>query len=121
MIQDQCQQSVCTLKKKNLDIINFSYVLCNRLIHLCELIAGLDVSQNRYKFEDAYFSLPLLRDEDVIQSQIRADLLILSKDSLKSLENPEQTLNTELPDISPMKYTISLPEENLYELENIFR
>ncbi|KAK7605452.1 hypothetical protein V9T40_007310 [Parthenolecanium corni] len=97
-----------------------NYVLCNRLIHLCELIAGLDVSQNRYKFEDAYFSLPLLRDEDVIQSQIRADLLILSKDSLKSLENPEQTLNTELPDISPMKYTISLPEENLYELENIF-
>lgn len=102
-------------------INDFSYILCNRLIHLCELIAGLQVSQNRYKFEDAYFSVPLLREEDVIQSQIRADLLVLSRNPLKKLENSDSTLNTELPDMSPMKYTISLPEENFYELENIFR
>ncbi len=98
-----------------------SYVLCNRFLHLCELIAGLHISQNRYKFEDAYFSVPLFRDEDIIQLQMRADLLLLSKKEMKPICSPEVTINTELPDLSPLNYKVSLKEENIYKLENVFR
>lgn len=85
------------------------------------MLAGLEVSKNRYKFEDAYFSVPLLREEDTIQLQIRADLLLLANKPLKAICSPELTKETTLPNIEPLKYTISLTEENLYKLENIFR
>ncbi|XKL59581.1 hypothetical protein PGB90_000597 [Kerria lacca] len=97
-----------------------NYILCNRFLHLCELIAGLKLSQDRYTFEDAYFSVPLLRDEDLLQLQMRADLLLLSKESLPPLCSPDVTVRTELPDMFPMKCTISINEENLYKIENIY-
>ena len=88
---------------------------------MCEVLAGLQVSENRYKFEDAYFSVPLLRDEDVIQLQIRADLLLLANHSIQPVCDPKRTIGTALPNLEPLAYTLSLEESNLYQLENIFR
>lgn len=88
---------------------------------MCELLAGLEISENRYNVEDAFFSVPLLREEDIIQLQIRADSLVLANQSLEPICNPELTSEMTLPNLEPLKYTVSLEEQNLCQLENIFR
>lgn len=80
-----------------------------------------DISRRRCKLMDAFFSVPLIRGEDTIQLQMRADILVLAADSIKPLASPELTTTCRVPNLDPLKYTVSLDEEYFYQLKNIYR
>lgn len=98
----------------------FSRLIVSKLILECERLAGKSVASNRKVVNDALFVVPIEKDGDLLQIEIHADTFLTSKKPIAAVNTTPNTENV-LPDIFPMKYTISMPQENIYQLRNIFR
>lgn len=94
--------------------------MISKLLNLIETSADAELVRQRYLADDVYFSYPFERDGDLIQFQLVGDTVLLSEKPLSPITN--QNLNEfELPDIFPIKSTVTLNEENIYVMKNIYR
>ncbi|KAJ8972293.1 hypothetical protein NQ317_018627 [Molorchus minor] len=76
-------------------------------------------SFKRYILNDLVFSYPFMKFGDLIQFQLSGETVITSSKPLAPI-TLEPTESLELPDIAPIKPTITLNRENIYEVENIY-
>ena len=99
-----------------------SDLLSSKLIHLCEFACGRSVSHS--VVQDEIVSVPFEKDGDLIQLELTVDFLLNSAKTLPAYSSPEvvqTTRDIELPNIYPIKHTITLEKENFYEIRDIFR
>lgn len=92
--------------------------MINKLIAECEKISGRSVSSRRRVLDEVDFKVTISKGDDLLQFQVSADKLITSA---KPIEQIKVKYDGELPDLYPIKYTISLPKKNIYTTETFYR
>lgn len=101
----------------------FSYcsrLLINKALLECEKLAGRSTVSMRKIISDAFFVVPFIRDDLRIQCELTAETFVTSKKPISVIDDNVST-NIELPDISPLKFTVSMPTENIYHKRNVYR
>jgi hypothetical protein len=74
--------------------------------------------------QDETVFVPLEKDGDRIQLELTVNFLLNSATPLPNFANASEvqgTNNIPLPDLYPMKHTITLEKENIYQIKNVFR
>lgn len=97
-----------------------SKLLISKLLHLIETTSDYNIVKDRFIFNQLYFSYPFETFGDLIQFRSTTDTVITSSNPLNPIVS-ENTENYDLPDLFPLKPTVSLTEENIYVIEDIFR
>lgn len=64
---------------------------------------------------------PFEKDGDLIQMEIQAETFISSKKPLSSQKVNFKSEGVELPNLFPLKHTVSMTQTNIYEKKNIYR
>jgi hypothetical protein len=96
----------------------FSRLLIAKLINHCERLAGVAVTKNRKVLTNAFFVVPVEKEGDLIQFEVNADTFMSAKTPITPFSKVE---DVELPNIFPIKPTISIPTENIYKQQRIYR
>lgn len=91
-----------------------------KLLNLIETSSDSELVKQRFLTDNVIFSYPFERDNDLIQFELLGDFVLLSKEPLNPVTH-QSTREFDLPDIHPIKPTITLNEENIYVLDNIYR
>lgn len=91
-----------------------------KLLQLIELVSDSNIVKERSLLSDLQFSFPFEKLGNLIQLELRSDVLISSSRPLEPITN-ESTDGLELPNIHPIKETITLNTENIYNLRNLYR
>lgn len=89
-------------------------------MQLIESVADKNLAKQRIIMNNAKFFVPLKKDEDLLQLELSADKILLSKKPLDILTQ-DSGENMELPNLFPVKPTITFVPENIYEANNIYR
>lgn len=92
-------------------------LIVSKLITECERIAGRQLTSQRKILNDAKFFIAFKKDNDTILMDLQADTLITSK---RPLEPIKGKYDGDLPDLQPLKPTVSIPETNIYQIRNVF-
>lgn len=79
-----------------------------------------DIVKERYLLNDLFFSFPFEYFGSLIQFQLTGDNVLVASKPLKPVYS-ESTEGLPLPDIFPIKPTITLNIQNMYKLDNIYR
>lgn len=79
-----------------------------------------DIVKSRHILNNLEFSFPFEKAGDLIQLQLRGDTLLTSSSPLSPI-NPNVNVNIDLPKLFPIKETVTLNRENIYELKDIYR
>lgn len=103
-----------------MNTIFFSTLMTLKLLQLIELSSGLEIAKQRSLLSDLHFSFPFEKLGNLIQFELKSDVLISSTNPLSPITSVE-TENIELPNIHPIKETITLNLENIYEIRNLYR
>lgn len=90
----------------------------NKLISECEKLAGRSITSRRRILDGADFTVSIRRNGDIVQSNVTIEKLITAQ---APLEVVKERLECELPDLHPIKCTISMPKKNIYTTETRFR
>nr|CAH7728461.1 unnamed protein product [Callosobruchus chinensis] len=93
-------------------------LIVSKLLQLIETV-NADLSNDRYIYRDLWFSLPFQRNSEWIQLSLTADTLLTAATPLPAV-TLEATDHLNLPSIFPFEPTITLNEENIYKIENIY-
>ena len=104
----------------------FSILLSSKLIQLCEFAYanGSNAVSSRALVQDETVFVPLEKDGDLIQLELTADFLLNSATPLPAYADADEVQKTRdnpLPDLYPIKHTITLEKENIYQLKHVFR
>ena len=104
----------------------FSILLSSKLIQLCEFAYanGCNAVSSRALVQDGTVFVPLEKDGDLIQLELTADFLLNSTIPLPAYADADEVHKTReipLPDLYPMKHTITLEKENIYQIKHVFR
>lgn len=99
----------------------FSRLLINKALTECEKLAGRSTVSMRKIISDAFFVVPFIRDDLRIQCELTAETFITAKKPISISDDEKLTRNDELPDISPLNFTISMPKENIYHARDVYR
>lgn len=101
---------------------SFSRLLLAKLVDECEKLAGRSVTSTRQIVNDVLFSVPLERAGDLIRFDVHAETLIASKRALPadSSSAAHQQVAT-LPNLFPLRHTISMAQQNIYKLTDHYR
>ncbi|XP_066262593.1 large ribosomal subunit protein mL37 [Euwallacea similis] len=94
-------------------------LMIDKLLGLIETSVEPNLVQQRYLAENLYFQYPFERNGDLIQFQLVGDIVLLSEKPL----SPITSVNVnefELPNLYPVKPTVTLNETNSYILETIY-
>jgi len=94
-------------------------LLVTKLLQLVELLSAPAIVKQRSILHDLQFWYPFEKAGDLIQFQLRGDTLLTTSKPLTPITS-EPTGELELPDIFPIKHTITLNPENIYEIRNIY-
>lgn len=97
-----------------------SKLIISKLLHLIETHADGNIVKERHLSDDLLFSFPFEKYGELIQFQLTTDTLMTSSQPL----SPVCVADTEkydLPDIYPIKATITLNPQNIYELRTVYR
>lgn len=78
---------------------------------------GEDTGKGRISIDNALLATTITKDDDLIQLKLRGDTLVVCPELLPPAFKAS-TVDLNLPNISPLKSTISLPQTNLYEILN---
>ncbi|XP_055851735.1 39S ribosomal protein L37, mitochondrial [Episyrphus balteatus] len=92
-------------------------LLINKLIFECEKLSGSSVTSRRQIFDNAAFNVSLTKDGDLLQFELSADTFMTSA---KPIEAVKGKYETELPDLYPIKHTITIPKKNIYTTKNSY-
>lgn len=102
----------------------FSYLLCKRLIQVCELVSHLSSSripEERLILDDTYFGVPITWNDEDILLQLKSEVLVASKSALTKITDAELYKDSPLPDLSPMSPIVSLEKTHFYRFKDEFR
>ncbi|XP_060646402.1 large ribosomal subunit protein mL37 [Drosophila nasuta] len=91
-------------------------LLINKLLFEIEKLAGRSVTVRRKLIDNVTFQTSLIKDNDVLVFKISGDKLISSARPLDAIKGK---FNGDLPDLYPMKSTVSMPKQHIYT-ENTF-
>ncbi|KAJ6645811.1 39S ribosomal protein L37, mitochondrial [Pseudolycoriella hygida] len=94
-----------------------SRLLISKTLRECDKLAGIAICSKRQVFTDALFVVPFKRYGDLIQMEITTESYLVAKTPIAALDTKSSTDN-QLPDLLPLKYTISMPQENIYLLRD---
>ncbi|ALC46851.1 mRpL37 [Drosophila busckii] len=92
-------------------------LLVNKLLSEIEKLAGRSVSIRRKHIDNVTFQTVLTKDNDVFAFHIGADKLITSTKPLDAIKGK---FDGELPDLYPMKCTISMQKRHIYTENNFY-
>lgn len=84
-------------------------------------MAGRTITSTRQIVHNVPFSVPIERDGDLIRFGVHAESFITSKRPIAQPADADQHINAELPDLFPIKHTISLPKSHFYKQTNQYR
>lgn len=85
----------------------------------CERFLGPEVSSNRKIIANTQFIVPVTKDLDRIQFSLKVDSFITSTAPIKPLDNSVyRPQDQSLPDIHPVKETVTIPTTHFYEWQN---
>lgn len=94
-------------------------LLSNRLLSHCERFSGHIVAAERKILNDAFFVAPIENAGDKVQFEVTAETFMTSKKALSPFTPNVKDL--ELPDIFPLKETLSIPKVNFYDERSSYR
>ncbi|XP_068894590.1 large ribosomal subunit protein mL37 [Tenebrio molitor] len=94
-------------------------LLLLNLLQLVENTSELEVVKQRFVADDSHFCYNFEKSERRIQFELKGDTLLTSTKPLSPVSN-QPTDSLDLPDISPIAPTVSLTEENIYEIRGIY-
>ncbi|XP_076258499.1 mitochondrial ribosomal protein L37 [Rhynchophorus ferrugineus] len=94
-------------------------LLVSKLLNLIETSSDVELVKQRFLTDNLIFSYLFEKDNDLIQFQLLGDFVLLSKEPLSPVTQ-QSTKEFDLPIIDPIKPTITLNEENIYVLDNIY-
>lgn len=92
-------------------------LLIHKLLFECEKLSGNSVTSRRQIFDNAAFNLSHTKDGDLLQFEVTADTFMTST---KPIEAVKGKYNAELPDLYPIKHTITIPKTNIYTTKNSY-
>ncbi|XP_003736663.2 39S ribosomal protein L37, mitochondrial [Drosophila pseudoobscura] len=87
-------------------------LLVNKILHEIEKLAGRSLAVRRKLFDNAAFKASLNKDSDKIGFAINANKLVCSN---RAIEGVKLKFNGNLPDLYPMKCTISIPKKPIVQ------
>ncbi|GLV39876.1 mitochondrial ribosomal protein L37 [Carabus blaptoides fortunei] len=96
-----------------------NFLLTSKLLQLCENSSDKSLAKDRTVFNNAKFFVPLKKSEDLLQLELSADKLLMSSKPLEILTT-HSTDNIDLPNLFPIKHTITLVPEHIYETNNVY-
>lgn len=91
------------------------------MLNHCERLAGRMITSSRKIVNNAYFVVPVEKEGDFIQFEHRVETLITSRKPLKHVNVEDNAEKSLLPNIFPLKHTVSIPQTNIYEKKHIYR
>uniref|UniRef100_U5EPB1 Large ribosomal subunit protein mL37 n=1 Tax=Corethrella appendiculata TaxID=1370023 RepID=U5EPB1_9DIPT len=94
-------------------------LIISRLINHCERLVSRSILNERKIIQNAFFVLPLVKDENLIQLELHADTFMTSSRPLKPVTE-DRMKDSLLPNIFPLKDTITIPMQNIYEIRDIY-
>ncbi|XP_026494211.2 large ribosomal subunit protein mL37 [Vanessa tameamea] len=94
-------------KRRNLN-------LTNKLLQLVEKSNDAEVTQNKYVLNDVESLSVFDKEDDLIQFQEMSNILVTSNKPLKHDLNESNIPFIEIPDLYPVKHTVTLPPEHFY-------
>ncbi|EFA07281.1 large ribosomal subunit protein mL37 [Tribolium castaneum] len=94
-------------------------LLLSNLLQLIENTSDLELVKNRFVIDDAHFSYSFEKYGKLMQFELKGDTLLTSKSPLSPVTD-QPTKELELPDIFPIEPTITLNEENVYTVRQIY-
>lgn len=94
--------------------------MLRNILHLIECNSDFDVINQRQYLDEMLFSYNFHVDDKLVQFELKGDTILLSNKPLKPITS-ETGVNVLLPDIFPLAPTISLTEENIYDVRGIYR
>lgn len=92
-------------------------ILLNQLLTECEKVAGRNTNSHRRIIDKVNFNFTLPRNEEILLFKINAEKLITSTRPLASIKGK---FDSELPNLYPLKCTISMPKEHIFSNEIIY-
>lgn len=103
-----------------------SDLLSPKLIQLCEFACGnsTDAVLGRAVVQDETVFVPFEKDGDLIQLELTVNFMLNSAAPLPLYADADEVQGTQdipLPDLYPIKHTITLEKENIYQIRNVFR
>ncbi|VVD01545.1 unnamed protein product [Leptidea sinapis] len=90
-------------------------ILTNRLIQLIEKSSDIDITQNKYVINNVEHRSVFDKEEELIQFQDVSNILVTSNKPLKHDLDTSDVPFIEIPDLFPVKHTVTLPPEHFYE------
>lgn len=97
-----------------------NYSVGSKLLQLCESISDVDIS-SRAILHDASFKLTIPKDEDLVQFQLRGDRVVMADAPLPIFHDNHQSASSiDLPDLHPLKSTISLEKTHFYNTDEYY-
>lgn len=91
------------------------------MLQLVERISDIDVTQNKYVVNDVECSTVFDKENELIQFQDVSNILVTSNKPLKHEINNKDTQFIEIPDLYPIKHTVTLPKHHFYNEYSIYR
>lgn len=92
----------------------FSQVLTNKLLHLIERSSDIESTQSKYVVNDVESQSVFDKDDELIQFQDVSNILVTSTKPVQHEFNEKDIPFIEIPDLYPVKHTITLPKEHFY-------
>lgn len=87
----------------------------------CEKLAGRTTASGRKIINDVQFNVPFDKDDDLFKIDVKTETFMTSKKAISPIEQEFTGTQYELPNLFPMKHTISMPHTNIYKLQDIYR
>lgn len=89
------------------------------MLILCDRLSSPTTSSSRRSINNADFVVPLGINDDLVQFEMSTDNLIASKNPIKSFGDSVNDVT--VPNMTPLKSTISIPTSNFYNKLNHYR
>lgn len=96
-------------------------LLSTRLINHCERFHGHTIAADRKIISDAFFIAPFTREGSNVQFELTAETFVTSRKPISGFEVDSSIKDQEIPDIFPLKNTISIPKVNFYDDRTDYR
>lgn len=92
-------------------------LLTNKLLSECEKLVGPAITSHRKLADCVDFKVTLFKDEDLLQFSVSAEKVLTSS---RPIEPVKSNYNGELPNLHPVKYTVTMPKKHIYTTDNAY-
>ncbi|CAH2045360.1 unnamed protein product, partial [Iphiclides podalirius] len=95
-------------------------IITNKLLQLVEKCSDFELSQTRFVTNDVETKTVFNKEDDLIQFHNISNILVTSEKPLSHDIKERDIPFAEIPDLYPIKHTITLPPEHFYEQTSIY-